>query len=58
MLNRAETGRGPVMPLRALLDDPALAAAPPEVVVWEVPVRYLADPLLEGTDAEAGAESL
>ena len=44
VLNLAQSGQGPVRPLRALLDDPALAPTPPEFVIWEFPVRYLGDP--------------
>ena len=44
VVNHAEQGLGPVKPMRAMLDDPAFAAAPPSLVIWEFPVRYLADP--------------
>ncbi len=52
VVNHAEEGQGPFAPMRAYLDrlDPL---APPEAVIWEIPVRYLADPALlpppEGT---------
>lgn len=44
--NLAMVGLGPVAPMRAYLDGPDLAAAPPQVVIWEFPVRYLTDPTL------------
>ncbi|GIT91566.1 alginate O-acetyltransferase [Jannaschia pagri] len=45
VVNHAEEGRGPFAPMVAYLDrlDPA---APPETVLWELPVRYLTDPTL------------
>ncbi|RVT82574.1 hypothetical protein DXV76_15125 [Rhodobacteraceae bacterium CCMM004] len=45
VINHAEEGRGPVAPMLAYLDglDPL---APPEAVIWEIPVRYLTDPAL------------
>jgi alginate O-acetyltransferase complex protein AlgJ len=61
VLNLAQSGQGPIRPLRALLADPDLALNPPEYVIWELPVRYLgedsiwpdaqvdADPVLEGS---------
>ncbi|EPX86003.1 alginate O-acetyltransferase [Salipiger mucosus] len=44
VLNLAEEGQGPVAPMEAFLGDPALAEAPPEIVIWEYPVRYLGVP--------------
>ncbi len=41
VLNLAEEGKGPVAPMRAFLDSPTLRDTPPEVVIWEFPVRYL-----------------
>lgn len=44
ILNLAEEGEGPVAPMRAMLADPAYEKAAPSTVIWEYPVRYLADP--------------
>lgn len=41
VLNLAEEGKGPVAPMRAFLDSATLRDTPPEVVIWEFPVRYL-----------------
>ncbi|MDX8354904.1 alginate O-acetyltransferase AlgX-related protein [Cognatiyoonia sp. IB215182] len=43
VINYAEEGQGPVAPMHAFLErvDPV---APPPVVIWEFPVRYLSDP--------------
>ncbi|MHA7876529.1 alginate O-acetyltransferase AlgX-related protein [Roseivivax sp.] len=53
ILNLAEEGRGPVAPMRALLDDPALSEAPPALVLWEYPVRYLGLPQSHPNSEEA-----
>ncbi|MEM8631919.1 MAG: hypothetical protein AAGF74_11820 [Pseudomonadota bacterium] len=47
VLNLSEKGRGPVAPMLDFLGT-GLAAleSPPQVVIWEFPVRYLADPAL------------
>lgn len=41
VLNLAEEGKGPVAPMRAFLTSDTLRDTPPEVVIWEFPVRYL-----------------
>jgi alginate O-acetyltransferase complex protein AlgJ len=41
VLNMAEEGKGPIAPMRALLASDTLRDSPPEVVIWEFPVRYL-----------------
>ena len=41
VLNLAEEGKGPVAPMRAFLKSETLRDTPPEVVIWEFPVRYL-----------------
>ncbi len=41
VLNLAEEGKGPVAPMRAFLESATLRDTPPEVVIWEFPVRYL-----------------
>ncbi|WP_371156019.1 hypothetical protein [Jannaschia sp. 2305UL9-9] len=50
VVNHAEEGRGPFAPMTAYLDrlDPM---SPPQVVIWEIPVRYLTDPGLTATGA-------
>ena len=42
--NRALEGLGPVVPMMRYLADPAAAAPPPLLVVWEIPARQLALP--------------
>ena len=51
VINHATEGQGPFAPMAAYLDrlDPA---APPALVLWEIPVRYLTDPEAVG---EGGA---
>jgi alginate O-acetyltransferase complex protein AlgJ len=46
VLNLAEEGRGPARPMLDYLASPDFRDAPPEVVIWEFPVRYLTDPAL------------
>lgn len=41
VLDAAQEGLGPVIPMLRFLEDPALREASPEVVVWEIPERYL-----------------
>lgn len=41
VLNLAEEGKGPVAPMRAFLESDTLRDTPPEVVIWEFPIRYL-----------------
>lgn len=41
VLNLAEEGKGPVAPMRAFLESDTLRDSPPEVVIWEFPIRYL-----------------
>lgn len=43
VLDAAEVGRGPAVPMAAYLGGEAYRAARPRVVVWEVPERYLDD---------------
>ena len=57
VLNLAEKGQGPVRPMRALLADLLPAGDAPEYVIWEFPVRYLADPQIWPDDTAAGAAS-
>jgi len=44
--NAAMLGLGPVKPMVDYLGSDAFRDTPPEVVVWEFPVRYLTDPAL------------
>lgn len=41
VLNLATEGRGPLPPMRDYLESPELNDAPPSVVVWEIPERYV-----------------
>ncbi len=41
VLNLATEGRGPLPPMREYLASPELQDAPPSVVVWEIPERYV-----------------
>jgi len=47
VVDRSETGLGPLAPMVALLEALAAGAAPPIAVVWEYPERYLSQPLGE-----------
>lgn len=42
----AEQGQGPLEPMRDYLASADFRTAPPSVVIWEIPVRYLTDPAL------------
>ena len=44
VLNVAEEGRGPFVPMEALLEGPVLADLQADVVVWEIPERYFQPP--------------
>ncbi len=44
VLNAAAQGLGPVRPMLDYLASDALRDAPPDVVIWEFPLRYLTDP--------------
>lgn len=46
VLNLAEEGKGPARPMLDYLASPDFRDAPPEVVIWEFPVRYLTEPAL------------
>lgn len=41
VLNLAEEGRGPFPPMVAYLGSDTLREAPPQLVIWEIPERYL-----------------
>lgn len=44
VLNLAAEGQGPARPMLDYLASADFRAAPPDVVIWEFPVRYLTDP--------------
>jgi alginate O-acetyltransferase complex protein AlgJ len=48
VLNLAVEGQGPVRPMLDYLASADFRNAPPEVVIWEFPVRYLSDPTVWG----------
>jgi len=41
VLNMAQVGRGPFAPMHAYLGSEELRENPPEIVIWEIPERYL-----------------
>lgn len=41
VLNVANQGEGPVVPMREYLESQALEDAPPELVIWEIPERFI-----------------
>jgi alginate O-acetyltransferase complex protein AlgJ len=52
VLNLAVEGQGPARPMLDYLGSAAFRDAPPEVVIWEFPVRYLSDPAIWSPQAE------
>lgn len=54
VLNVAKEGLGPGVPMVEFMDSPMLSETPPQVVVWEFPVRYLASDTLWQRAAAAG----
>jgi alginate O-acetyltransferase complex protein AlgJ len=57
VLNLAEEGKGPIAPMRAFLKSDTLRETPPEVVIWEFPVRYLGQVKLWEPESAATAEA-
>ncbi len=56
VLNMAAEGQGPVAPMLAYLNEGAATLdALPKLVIWEFPVRYLADPALWPAEEEQDA---
>ncbi len=55
ILNLAVEGQGPARPMLDYLASPDFRDAPPEVVIWEFPVRYLSDPAI--WDKQDGVKS-
>lgn len=45
VLNLAQIGKGPFAPMRDYLTSPELHDSPPDIVIWEIPERYI---LLQG----------
>lgn len=41
VLNGAQEGQGPIPPMARYLGDASLRESPPQVVIWELPERYL-----------------
>lgn len=44
VLNAADEGRGPFVTMIDYLESPAFRETPPDLVIWEIPERYLAMP--------------
>ncbi|ROU03622.1 alginate O-acetyltransferase AlgX-related protein [Histidinibacterium lentulum] len=55
MLNLAEEGQGPVRPMQALLDEPGMPDDGTRIILWEFPVRYLADDGIWPAEARVSA---
>ncbi len=51
----AEQGLGPLKPMQAYLASADYRDAPPAVVIWEIPIRYLTDPAIWPVAAPAAA---
>lgn len=59
VLDVSESGRGPLRPMQDYLASEALLNAPPQLVVWELPARYLTDArFLPGGSADPSALEL
>ena len=46
VISEAQQGLGPLKPMQAYLDSAGFREAPPKVVIWEIPIRYLTDPAI------------
>ncbi len=46
VISLAEEGLGPLQPMQHYLDSELFRDAPPAVVIWEIPIRYLTDATL------------
>jgi alginate O-acetyltransferase complex protein AlgJ len=55
VLNVAELGKGPFLPMTAYLASDSFRNTPPKLVVWEIPMRYLAMPSDINTIQKPGA---
>lgn len=49
VLNVADEGKGPFVPMTEYLSGIAFRDSPPKLVIWEIPERYLDDPLVAET---------
>jgi alginate O-acetyltransferase complex protein AlgJ len=47
VLNLSEEGKGPFVPMQSFLKSAVLKDTPPQLVIWEMPIRYLDDGLPE-----------
>ena len=52
----AEQGLGPLMPMQTYLASADFRDAPPAVVIWEIPIRYLTDPAIWPISAHAAPQ--
>ena len=52
LINVAEEGDGPIVPMIDYLNSSDFRDQPPQLVIWEFPERYLAQPL-ESEQAQA-----
>ena len=57
IVNVAEEGLGPVAPMQKYLASATLKDAPPKLVIWEFPVRYLENPKLWDAPAAPAAQA-
>ncbi|MFN3722557.1 MAG: alginate O-acetyltransferase AlgX-related protein [Paracoccaceae bacterium] len=46
VVSEAQQGLGPLTPMQAYLASAEFREAPPAVVIWEIPIRYLTDPAI------------
>jgi alginate O-acetyltransferase complex protein AlgJ len=53
VLNVSSQGEGPIIPMQAYLNSPALRETPPQLVIWEIPERFLRLPYLAGNTQES-----
>ena len=55
VLNVAELGKGPFVPMSTYLASDGFRDTPPRLVIWEIPMRYLAMPSDLHSDKQSGA---
>ena len=41
VINAAQEGKGPMVPMREYLKSATYRNAPPELVIWEIPERFI-----------------
>ncbi len=51
VLEAAQVGQGPWLPMRSYLKDDAFLETPPRLVIWEIPERYVTAPIEREGDA-------